>query len=78
MNPEYFLCDECNKKVFNMHGESPICDECYEKQRDKIVECSICCKIFEKSNPCFKEDISRHTIQHELTYTVQGRTPDYV
>lgn len=78
MNPEYFPCEECNKTVLNIGGESPFCDECYQKQRDKIVECSICCKIFEKSNPCFKEDISRHTIQHEKTYTVQGRTPDYV
>jgi len=78
MNPEYFPCEECNKTVLNIGGESPFCDECYQKQRDKIVECSICCKVFEKSNPCFKEDISRHTIQHEKTYTVQGRTPDYV
>tara|TARA_R110000787_G_scaffold65795_1_gene147977 strand:+ start:184 stop:420 length:237 start_codon:yes stop_codon:yes gene_type:complete len=78
MNPEYFPCEECNKTVLNIGGESPFCDECYQKQRDEIVECSICCKIFEKSSPCFKEDISRHTIQHEKTYTVQGRTPDYV
>ena len=78
MNREYFPCEECNKMVLNIGGESPFCDECYEKQRDKIVECSICCKVFDKSNPSLKEDISRHTIQHEKTYTVQGRTPDYV
>ncbi len=76
-SPNSYPCEVCNKTITTYGGESPFCDECYIKMRNSIVTCSICCKVFEKNACCFEEDISRHTIWHEKTYTIQGRTPTF-